>query len=72
MPGDSAFSAEINRKIEMFHSRKGDILRNWAREKGLIVDDAESRENMSSPEQKAQDRAQLYLLLYMENLVGLT
>jgi len=70
-PGESEFSNEIRRKIEHFHSRKGEILRMWAKEKGLTLGDEEDEKDTRSLEQQERDQAQLYLLLYMERLVRL-
>lgn len=75
-PGESDFAREIDAKIAAFHARKGDILRMWAKQKGLPApsavddDDDPDCEDRRNSQQKERDQAQLYVLLYMERLVS--
>lgn len=74
-PGQVGFSSVINAKIENFNSRKGEILRLWAKEKGLCTDgDLENWPQQSNRlfEKRRNDQAQLYVILYLEKLMQAT
>ncbi|KAJ4287454.1 hypothetical protein N0V88_007640 [Collariella sp. IMI 366227] len=65
-PGDPGFSAVLDDKIQTFFCRKGELLRKWVEERGINLDE-------TSPEQSyfrsERDQIQLYIVLYMENLM---
>lgn len=72
-PGQVGFSSVINAKIETFNSRKGEILRLWAKDKGLCTDDNFENWTQDSTrlfEKRRNDQAQLYVILYLEKLVS--
>lgn len=71
-PGDPALAQVIAEKVEAFNSRKGEILRTWVKEQGFnpTAEELEIPSPLSdSPEGREHDRAQLYIVLYMENLM---
>ncbi|KAK3989450.1 hypothetical protein QBC44DRAFT_327370 [Cladorrhinum sp. PSN332] len=73
-PGDPALANVINEKIEAFNSRKGEILSTWVKERGFNPaprdeDDMENSPSSYWPNGKERDQAQLYIVLYMENLM---
>lgn len=73
-PGDAGFCKVIEKKVQYFYSRKGAILHCWARERGLMMKDGEEEwPDCDSLFDKKRERgqAQLYILLYMEQLVSL-
>lgn len=72
-PGQVGFSSVINAKVEAFNSRKGEILRLWAKEKGLCADgnfENWAQESSKLFEKRRNDQAQLYVILYLEKLVS--
>lgn len=74
-PGQVGFSQVINEKIETFNSRKSEILRIWAKEKGLSSDGRPQnwdKENTRLFEKRRNDQAQLYVILYLEKLMQAT
>lgn len=73
-PGQVGFSSIINAKIETFNSRKGEILRLWAKDKGLCSDgnfENWTQDNTRLFEKRRNDQAQLYVILYLEKLVSI-
>jgi hypothetical protein len=72
-PGQIGFSSVINAKVEVFNSRKGEILRLWAEDKGLCSDgnlENWAQESTRLFEKRRNDQAQLYVILYLEKLVS--
>jgi hypothetical protein len=77
LPGDPKFADYIEQKVLEFYSERGKAFRAWARLKGLSVDrfntaseDMLKTNNGSQSEfQHYRDQQQLYLILYMEDLV---
>lgn len=72
--GQIGFSQVINEKIETFNNRKSEILRTWAKEKGLSSDGRPENWDKNSTrlfEKRRNDQAQLYVILYLEKLVSL-
>jgi hypothetical protein len=65
-PGDPGFSRIIDEKIQTFYCRKGELLRTWVQERGITLDE-ESFENSSFRSER--DQVQLYVILYLENLM---
>ncbi|KAK4187160.1 hypothetical protein QBC35DRAFT_474804 [Podospora australis] len=71
-PGDAGLSKIIAEKVEAFYSRKGELLRSWVEERRFNFDeedDDEGHDTYVSPTQRERDQAQLYIVLYMENLM---
>lgn len=76
-PGDTGFTQFMEQKMLDFYRKRGQVLRAWAREKGLSeeqFDHAKSvpiGKNDLTPDeaQHRRDQQQLYLILYMENLL---
>lgn len=71
-PGQMGFSKVINEKIDAFNSRKSEILHLWAKEKGLSSDgkvEHWDRDRTRLFEQRRNDQAQLFVILYLEKLV---
>lgn len=72
-PGELGFSKVINEKIDTFKARKGEILRVWAKEKGLSSDGRPENWDKNSTllfEKRRNDQVQLYVILYLETLVS--
>jgi len=77
-PGDKDFAKYMDQKMLDFYAKRGETLRQWAREKGLSqaeFDKANSRraepENFTPDEAShRRDQQQLYLILFMEHLVS--
>lgn len=65
-PGNPGFARIIEEKLDAFNSRKGELLKTWARERGIDLAE-ESATRPSFPSE--QDQAQLHIILYMENLM---
>lgn len=72
-PGQFGFSEVINARLNTFNTRKGEILRVWAKEKGLSTDGKhwDPATNTKLYEKRRNDQAQLYVILYLERLVSL-
>ncbi|KAK8007793.1 hypothetical protein PG989_001783 [Apiospora arundinis] len=74
-PGDPGFARSLEEKVKNFEAVKVDILRTWARERGLAFDEsaAADMENMPSfpanGNRHQRDQFQLFLLLYIEKLM---
>lgn len=74
-PGQVGFSQVVKEKIEIFNSRKCEILKLWAREKGLSRDGKLENWDKKSThlfEQRRNDQAQLFTILYLEKLMQAT
>lgn len=74
-PGQVGFSKVVKEKIETFNSRKGEILRLWAKEKGLSSDGKQEHWTQSNTrlfEKRRNDQAQLFTILYLEKLMQAT
>jgi len=76
-PGNSNFSNHLRDRLKDFYSSRGEALKIWARERGLGQDQFETMKEDSGVDQvevndkkHAEDQQQLYLVLYMEFLVG--
>ncbi|OBT57952.1 hypothetical protein VE04_03041 [Pseudogymnoascus sp. 24MN13] len=76
-PGDLEFTSFLNQKVVDFHSKRGETLKAWARQKGLSQDQFDNAKsapsnskNLTPDEaQHRRDQQQLYLMLYMEHLL---
>ncbi|KFY72534.1 hypothetical protein V499_07347 [Pseudogymnoascus sp. VKM F-103] len=76
-PGDLEFTSFLNQKVVDFHSKRGETLKAWARQKGLSEDEFDNAKsapgdsnNLTPDEaQHRRDQQQLYLMLYMEHLL---
>lgn len=71
-PGQMGFSNVINEKIDVFNARKSEILHLWAKEKGLSSDGNPAHWDKDQTrlfEQRRNDQAQLFVILYLEKLV---
>lgn len=74
-PGQVGFSQVIKDKIDVFNSRKGEILKLWAKEKGLSSDGKAEHWDKNSThlfEQRRNDQSQLFTILYLEKLMQAT
>lgn len=73
-PGQLGFSEVVNAQLATFNARKGEILRVWAKEKGLSTDGLHWDPNSNTKlfEKRRNDQAQLYVVLYLEKLVSWT
>jgi hypothetical protein len=65
-PGDSGFARVLDDKVQAFYSRKGELLRKWVQERGISLDEETSDHPYFRSE---RDQVQLYIILYMENLM---
>ena len=74
-PGQPDFVKVMDEKVRLFHSKRGEILGTWAREKGLTYDgDLKNIDpgcNLFN-DSRERDQGQLYVILYMEQLVSRT
>lgn len=76
-PGESGFTAYMQQKMMDFYSKRGGVLRAWAKEKGLSEDQFNARKGIPTegsdytPDEAKhrRDQQQLYLILYMEHLL---
>ena len=73
-PGDHDFVGVVNSKVQQFYDSRSEILRLWARERGLMGDNLASPTNANGdidPLYMAREhrQSQLYVLLYMEQLM---
>lgn len=72
-PGQAGFVKMMDEKVRLFHSKRGEILSTWAREKGLTYDgdlDSIGPGRSLFNDSRERDQAQLYVILYMEQLVS--
>ncbi|KAK1832231.1 hypothetical protein QBC39DRAFT_371079 [Podospora conica] len=70
-PGQPGFAAVIDKRVAEFAKQKGELLRIWTRERTLIADE-ERQDGLSdeySAERREREQSQLYIVLYMENLM---
>jgi len=65
-PGDAGFSKVLDEKVQAFYSRKGELLRKWVQERGINLDEGPAEQSYFRSE---RDQVQLYIILYMENLM---
>lgn len=74
-PGDSGFAEYMDKKMVDFYNKRGETLREWARQKGLSVEQfnrvMEDLPDPQSPDEgkHQRDQQQLYLILFMEHLL---
>jgi hypothetical protein len=75
-PGDPEFFNFLNKKIEDFYGKRGEGLKAWAKQKGLsqeqfdtVRSPLEGQEYTPTEAQHRRDQQQLYLILYLENLL---
>ena len=77
-PGDEGFTEDLQRRLEEFYSKRGETTRHWARQKNLSKDEWNAAKSPGLDATKITqeeikhyyDQQQLYLILYMEFLVG--
>ncbi|KAI6258819.1 hypothetical protein MCOR29_010754 [Pyricularia oryzae] len=71
LPGESGFGRVLEDKIQRFYSCKGETLRYWANENGLSYEQARDGKtwDLGSPATRERRQNQLYILLYMEQLM---
>jgi hypothetical protein len=76
-PGDPEFSRHLKERLGEFYKSRGAALRVWAKERGLSRDHFDNMNDSSAngqpvkrDEEHREDQQQLYLVLYMEFLVG--
>ncbi|GAB1320884.1 ER transporter 6TM N-terminal domain-containing protein [Madurella fahalii] len=65
-PGDRGFARIVDGKVDAFHSKKGELLKTWIREKGFDLNENNAKPSRLPSE---RDQAQLNIILYMENLM---
>ncbi|KAK1751277.1 hypothetical protein QBC47DRAFT_80298 [Echria macrotheca] len=70
-PGEPGFARIVDELVEKFRSRKGELLKTWARETALMTEEEEvdGVRWKFSGEKREREKAQLYVVLYMENLM---
>ncbi|KAK3680982.1 hypothetical protein B0T22DRAFT_415351 [Podospora appendiculata] len=72
-PGEPGFARVVDEKVEAFNFKRGELLRTWVEHGGLPTDvDEDGSEipgHANSAERKERDQVQLYILLFMENLM---
>lgn len=70
-PGQPGFAAVLDKRVAEFAMQKGELLRIWTRERTLIADE-ERQDGLPdeySAERREREQVQLYVVLYMENLM---
>ena len=65
-PGDPGFAMVLDGKVQAFYSRKGELLKKWVQERGINIDEGTTDPSHFRSE---RDQVQLYIILYMENLM---
>ncbi|KAK4043842.1 hypothetical protein C8A01DRAFT_43220 [Parachaetomium inaequale] len=65
-PGDPAFARVLDDKVQAFYARKGELLKKWIQERGIDLDGGTTDHSQFRSE---RDQVQLYIILYMENLM---
>ncbi len=75
-PGDKDFSGYLNKKVLDFYSKRGKIVKAWARQKGLMKGEsdvlgARAEAYSSNPDEAKhrRDQQQLYIILFLEHLL---
>lgn len=69
-PGDAGFARVIDERVQQFHSKKGELTKSWARERELVAREGLWEGSSGSAEERLErEQAQLYVVLYMENLM---
>jgi hypothetical protein len=79
-PGDVGFAQFLDQKLRDFYSKRGTALKTWAREKGLSEGRFDTTkgppfdtdEYTNEEAEHRRDQQQLYIILYMENLLWST
>lgn len=73
-PGEAEFGRSIEEKLQRFYERKGDTIRYWAKERGLSSNSngASSRPGTANMDFRWRSQGQLYVLLYLEQLMQAT
>ncbi|KAL8391772.1 hypothetical protein RB595_002109 [Gaeumannomyces hyphopodioides] len=71
-PGESEFSRNIEEKLQRFYKCKGDTIRYWAKERGLSADSDGGRPGTANMDFRWRSQGQLYVLLYLEQLMQAT
>lgn len=77
-PGDAEFLAYMERTFNDFYKKRGATLKKWAQEKGLSAEQFDAHKPTPVPgapltgdeASHRRDQQQLYLILFMENLVS--
>jgi hypothetical protein len=65
-PGDPGFARVLDDKVQAFFARKGELLKKWIQERGIDLDEGTTEYSQFRSE---RDQVQLYIILYMENLM---
>jgi hypothetical protein len=65
-PGGPGFAMVLDGKVQAFYSRKGELLKKWVQERGINLDEGTTDPSHFRSE---RDQVQLYIILYMENLM---
>ncbi|KAK3380468.1 hypothetical protein B0T24DRAFT_195720 [Lasiosphaeria ovina] len=70
-PGTPEFAKLLDEKVKAFYSKKGELLRTWVKQRDIAIDEEYSGDpqHEASAERKERSQAQLYIVLYMENLM---
>lgn len=85
-PGDSEYAAYLAKKIDAFYEERKTTLAVWCQQRGIKMDanpfenpsqmalniSIENKNRTEDPEEHAKNQRQLYLVLYMEFLLGST
>jgi len=69
-PGDAGFARVIDERVQQFYSKRGELTKSWAREREFVEREELWEGSSKSPEERRErEQAQLYVVLYMENLM---
>ncbi|KAK0704607.1 hypothetical protein B0H67DRAFT_603686 [Lasiosphaeris hirsuta] len=70
-PGEPGFARFVDERVKAFHARKGELLRTWVKERELAAEEERLAgiHCSCSTERREREQSQLYVVLYMENLM---
>ncbi|KAK3339976.1 hypothetical protein B0T25DRAFT_366156 [Lasiosphaeria hispida] len=70
-PGEPGFARLVDERVKAFYSKKGELLRTWVKERELAAEEEKlaGTRCSCSTERREREQSQLYVVLYMENLM---
>lgn len=70
-PGEAGFAQVVDAKACEFYSRKDELLRTWFKGRALVADEEkrDDPQTRACAKRRQNEQAQLYMVLYMENLM---
>ncbi|KAK1470517.1 hypothetical protein CCUS01_06282 [Colletotrichum cuscutae] len=70
-PGEAGFAEVLAERVQDFNDKKGELLRNWLKERQLATEQERQDLHLKKLEtrMRERDQTQLYVMLYMEKLM---